>query len=303
MQQRISLADVLAMFRLDGESRGFTAATLRFYAGRLGLFQEWCTAHNVTMLDQLTPALIRQYLAELQNRQPPLSSAYIHSLARAIKTLCRFCAREELIDRSCFDRVKMPRLAKKVLPALTIDEVQALLDACSHERDKAMILFLLNSGVRATELCNLDVGDVQPDGSVTVRQGKGRKDRQAFIDVRTRKQLLRYFTLERGGKPAASEPLFTALRGSEGKGRLTYFGFAQVLKVLRKRTGVEHSSPHAFRRTFAINSLRSGMDLYTLARLMGHADIQVLRVYLDQLPEDIEVAAKKHGVVDHLLKK
>ena len=301
MQQSIPLTDVLAMFRLDGESRGFTAATLRFYAGRLGLFQEWCTAHGATMLDELTPALIRQYLAELQQRD--LSSAYIHSHARAIKTLCRFCAREELIERSCFDRVKMPRLAKKVLPALTADEVQALLDACSYERDKAMLLFLLDSGVRATELCNLDVADVLPDGSVTIRQGKGQKDRQTFIGARTRKAMLRYFTLERGGKPAASEPLFTALRGSEGKGRLTYFGFAQVLKVLRKRTGVEHCSPHAFRRTFAINSLRSGMDLYTLARLMGHADIQVLRVYLDQLPGDIEIAARQHGVVEHLLKK
>lgn len=298
MDKRIALDDVLAMFRLDGESRGFTAKTLDFYNGRLGLFYKWLTEHDVTMLDELTPALIRQYLAELQNRQPPLSSAYIHSLARAIKTLCRFCAREELTDRSCFDRVKMPRLEKKVLPALRADEVQALLAACECERDKAIILFLLDSGVRASELCALNVGDVDPRGAVTVRRGKGKKGRETYIGATTRKHLLRYFALERGGKPPADEPLFTSLRG--GARRLTYSGFVQILKKLSRLSHVKQCSPHMFRRTMAINSLRHGMDLYTLARILGHADIQVLRHYLDILNDDTAASAKAHGVVDNL---
>lgn len=288
------------MLLLDCESRGFADKTLEYYRQRLTIFLRYCDEQQAKTLPDLTPVLIRSFLAGLQQRQKQgeISSAYVHSFARAIRTFCYFLVREELLDVSPFAKVKMPRLEKKVLPALTSEEVKAILRACEYERDKALVLFLLDSGVRASELCALNVGDVDGEGAVTVRKGKGAKGRFTYIGARTRKQLLRYFTLERGGKPEAGEPLFVSQRGGE---RLTYWGLAQLLKRLKKASGVKHCAPHAFRRTMAIHSLRNGMNVYLLARMLGHADITVLRQYLDVVQADVQTAAKQSGVVDNLL--
>jgi len=295
LQQRIYLAETFTLFELDAQSRGFTPATLRFYRQRLGLFLAYCTQEKVLYVDELTAVTIRAYLADMQRRG--LSSAYVHSHARAIRTFCNFHVREELLDASPFAKVKMPRLEKKVLPALTGEGVQAILRACEYERDKAIVLFLLDSGLRASELCALNVGDVDESGAVTVHNGKGQKGRIVYLGVKTRKQLHRYFLRERGGKPEAAEPLFTSQRGGD---RLTYWGLAQLLKRLRKASGVKGCAPHAFRRTMAIHSLRHGMNIYLLARMLGHADITVLRHYLDILQNDVQTAAKRSGVVDNL---
>jgi site-specific recombinase XerD len=287
------------MFLLDCESRGFADKTLEFYRQRLTVFRRYCDEQQAEVVTDLTPTIIRSFLAGWQQRQKQgeISSSYVHSFARAIRTFCYFLVREELLDASPFAKVKMPRLEAKVLPALTSEEVKAILRACEYERDKAILLLMLDTGVRASELCALNVGDVAGDGAVTVRMGKGQKGRITYMGARARKQLLRYFTLERGGKPEADEPLFTSQRGGQ---RLKYFGLAQLFKRLKRASGVKGLSPHALRRTMAIYSLRNGMNLYLLARMLGHSDITVLRQYLDIVQADVQAAAKRGGVVDNL---
>lgn len=302
MQRRpthITLAEAHKLLLLDCEARGFTVRTLEFYAQRLGLFLRYCEAQGAATLADLTHTLIRAYLAHLQRRN--LSSAYVHSHARAIRTFCNFLVREELLDTSPFAKVKMPKLEKKVLPALTAEELRAVLKVTETERDKAIVLVLLDTGLRATELCNVNIADVSlSSGEVLVRLGKGQKGRFVYLGARTRKQLHRYFALERQGTPASEEPLFVSVRGGRGH-RLTRWGVGGILRKLRIAAGVPKLSPHALRRTMAIYTLRSGVDLYTLARMLGHADIDVLRQYLDIADEDVKTAAKRSGVVDNLL--
>lgn len=297
MQQGIPLSDALEFFLLDIQSRRFTAHTLRFYRGRLSLFVEWCNEQGINHLEEVGASHIRKYLASIQQRG--LSSAYQHGFARAIRAWLNFCVRDELIESSPFDKVKMPRLEKKILPALTSAEIKTVLQTCSTDRDKAICLFLLDSGVRASEIIALNAGDVNMEtGVVNVRQGKGQKDRVTYIGARTRKQLMRYFVKERSGQPESTEPVFISQRGGT---RLTYYGLAQLMKRLRKDSGVDECKAHAFRRTFAINCLRNGMNIYVLQRLMGHADLTVLKQYLALVEDDLKDAHDKHGVVDNLL--
>jgi site-specific recombinase XerD len=300
-QQRIRVPDALEMFLLDCEARRFTAHTLRFYRGRLKLFVEWCAEQDSPGLGELTPTHLRRFLVELSRRN--LSSAYVHSHARALRAFLNYCVRDGLIESSPFARVQMPRLEKKILPALTSAEVQRIVAACETERDRALVLFLLDSGVRASELCALDEGDVDlSTGAVQVRSGKGQKDRMTYIGASTRKQVVRYLKLERPGDGPA---LFVSHKvGRTGRPvgeRLTYSGVAQMFKRLRRATQVRHCCPHAMRRTFAINCLRGGMNIYVLARLMGHADITVLRHYLELVQDDLQNAHQQAAVVDKLL--
>ena len=221
----------------------------------------------------------------------------MHGHARAIRAWLKFCVRDELIDTNPFDKVRMPRLPKKILPALTPEEVRTVLDACGYERDRVMLLFFLDSGVRAQELCNLDVGDVDMrTGTVSVRQGKGSKDRTTHIGAKTRKALLRYL-VARGDRDKPTRPLFVSLKDGQ---RLTYSGAAQALRTLRQAAGVKNLTAHALRRTFAVSCLRAGMSVYVLARLMGHADIEVLRNYLPLTDDDTAAGHAAAGPVDNL---
>lgn len=290
-QRLTTLADAFDLFLLDCKSRRFTRKTLLFYQGRLSLFLRWCG--ETKPLQELTSTDIKRYFITLQDRE--LSSAYVHSFGRAIRTFCNYCVRDELLQDSPFRKVKMPTLAKKVLPALTADQVDAILDACITRRDKAMLLLLLDSGLRASEAVALNVGDIDmKSGSVTVHQGKQQKDRITFVGATVRKAIKLYL-MERDG-PDAKAPLFVSERSGE---RLTYFGLAQVIKDLRTNAGVLFSA-HSLRRTFAIGCLRGGMDIFVLAKLMGHADITVLKGYLDIVRDDLQTAHEKYGPVDNM---
>lgn len=291
-QQRLTtLADAFELFILDCKSRRFTRKTLLFYQGRLSLFFRWCG--EAKPLHELTSTDIKKYFVTLQERE--LSSAYIHSFGRAIRTFCNYCVRDELLEKSPFAKVKMPILAKKVLPALTADQVDAILGACMTKRDKTLMLLLLDSGLRASEAVNLNVGDIDiKTGSVTVHQGKQQKDRITFVGATVRKAIKLYL-MERD-RPEVREPLFVSERTGE---RLTYFGLAQVIKDLRTNAGVSFSA-HTCRRTFAINMLRGGCNIFVLAKLMGHADITVLKGYLDIVRDDLQSAHEKFGPVDNM---
>lgn len=287
-------SDALDLFLLDCEARRLTPSTLTFYRVKLSLFFRWCEGDGLQTIQELTSHHIRRYLVHLQRRQ--LSSQYQNNLARAIRAFLNYCVRDELLDTSPFAKVQMPRIEKKVLAALSQAEIQAILRSCLSERDRALCLVLLDSGVRASELVALNVGDIDlKTGLVSVRLGKGQKGRTTYVGARTRKQLKRYWAGR--GTLATDAPAIA----SETKGtRLRPDGLVQAMERLRRRSGVAACMAHAFRRTFALSCLRNGMNVYVLARLMGHADITILRQYLPFVEADLQEAHARFGTVDHL---
>ena len=151
------------------------------------------------------------------------------------------------------------------------------------------------TGVQAKELVNLLVGDVDMQtGSVFIHKGKGAKDRMTYIGGKAHRALARYWNTR--DDDLADDVL--AWLDNRGKA-LQYWGLRQVFYRLEVRSGV-HITAHAFRRTFAIEMLRNGCDVYSLQRLMGHADLTVLRRYLDLTKADLERAHRRASPVDNL---
>lgn len=289
------LTTALELFQLENRARRYSPSTIDFYQRRLLPFIAWCEGRDAVRLQDVTPALLRTYLVALQARD--LAAHTVHGYARALRTWFFFCVNEELIDKSPMAKVAMPRLPKKILPALEVADAQRLLAACETERDKAAVLFLLDTGVRASEFVHLNGADVDLAlGTVRVRQGKGGKDRTTYMGVHARKQLARYYL--DAGKPAPNGPIWRSLKTGE---RLTTSGLRRLLLRLKEATGIPHCAPHTFRRTFALWSLRSGMSIYHLQRLMGHEDIDVLRQYLDLVEHDAAGAHERFGAVDNIL--
>lgn len=293
------LTTALELFQLENRARRYSPTTIEFYDKRLQPFIAWCEKRGATRVQEVTPGLLRAYLVASQERG--LAAHTVHGFARALRTWLFFCVNEELIEKSPMAKVAMPRLPKKILPALEVSNVQRLLSVCEVERDKAVVMFLVDTGVRASEFVHLDGADIDLAlGTVQVRQGKGSKDRTTYIGANTRKQLSRYYL--DAGRPAPHGPVWRSLKTD---GRLTTSGLRRLLARLGEATGIEQylCTPHTFRRTFALWSLRSGMSIYHLQRLMGHQDIDVLRQYLDLVDHDIASAHERFGAVDNVLRR
>ena len=177
-----------------------------------------------------------------------------------------------------------------------------LLSTCSSKdfydlRDKALLFFLFDTGARASETCAVNLEDIDlRSGSVLIRSGKGRKPRTVFLGKKSRRALRAYL------KSYAKQyniPECNALWITAHQTRLTYWGLNQILRRRAKEANIEKPSVHDFRRAFALNFLRNGGDIYSLQKLMGHADLQVLRRYLAQTVEDLKVAHHNYSPVDN----
>jgi integrase/recombinase XerC len=285
-------------FLLDCRARRLTSKSVSFYQQQLTPFVIWLQTRDVTALAAIDAPAIRAYLVTLEDRG--LADLSIHAAARSIRAWLNWCVREESITESPMRKVRMPKVAQRVLPSFERGDLQKLLDACEPgicpERDRAIVLTLLDSGLRASELCALDWRDLdEHTGALRVRSGKGRRDRTAYIGRRTLKALARYRAVRSDGNPA----MFVSL--NDANDRLTYEALKLLLWRLGDRAGVAHCHPHTFRRTFALESLRNGCDLMRLAALMGHSDLQMLRRYLALVESDLAAAHRASGPVDGLL--
>jgi site-specific recombinase XerD len=128
-------------------------------------------------------------------------------------------------------------------------------------------------------------------GEILIHHGKGGKSRSVFIGKASRKSMRAYLKHRLNDYPA--------LWITEDGERLEYGGLRAVLCRRSKQAGIQAPCLNSFRRAFAINMLRAGVDVFSLQKLMGHADLQVLRRYLAQTTEDITQAYRLGSPVDN----
>jgi integrase/recombinase XerD len=284
----VSLRDAYTDFILSRQAMNVTKTTLEFYSHTSAKFLAWIETQGVTRPEEITARYIRQYLALLEGK----ADATKHGHARAIRTLIRFWRAEGYIPMVI--KFEMPKLSKKRLPVLTAEQLNLVVKAC-NKRDKAIVLFLVDSGLRRAEACALNWSDVDMQtGLVRVKQGKGRKDRSAVIGAKTRRALLAY----RRTLTDREGVLFQTERGT----RFTGPGLQRVFRRLSKRTGIK-VTPHALRRTFTILALRAGMRPLHLQNLGGWSDLSMVEHYAQMEDIDLLEEHKAHSPIDKFLAK
>ena len=274
--------------------------TIYFYQKKLELFSKFCDTQQIDRISQITPNVIRSYLLWLNEQHH--NPGGINACYRALKTFLRWWnAETEPEDwRNPTIRVKAPRVSVEPLAPVELDTIQLMIKTCPRkcfhgDRDRAILYTLLDTGVRAAELCAMNLDDVDLDNvSILVRHGKGRKSRTVFISQDTRRAIRAYLKTRKDNN--------SAVWVNEEGMRLTYWGLNLIIKRRAENAKVKKPELHSFRRAFAINMLRSGVDIYSIQTLMGHADLQVLRRYLAQTDDDIRAAHVKGSPVDSLRK-
>jgi integrase len=186
-------------------------------------------------------------------------------------------------DPRVVDAARSPRGdAEPAGRALNADEQDALIAACLAPRDRALVLVLLGSGVRVSELVALDVGDFVGD-ALTVRSGKGRRPRVVALPASAAAALTAY------AKARVHGPLFC----TRDHGRLSPRGVQGLLETLSKRAAIERVSPHDLRRSCVTSAAAAGASLNALRLHVGHALLTTTQRYLraDPLAESRRVAA------------
>ncbi len=182
-------------------------------------------------------------------------------------------------------RIKAPKVPQEPQDPVKTDVVSQLIQSCTRgtyygDRDRAIFMVLLDTGIRAAELVALDLSDVDlVDGSLLVRQGKGRKPRVTFLGKASRKAV-RTWVRVRGTHPGA---MFVTQAGD----RLTYWGLRNVVKRYASQAGVRTPGLHDFRRAFCLAQLNAGTPETTIARLMGHTSTVLIARYAKQSKRDL----------------
>lgn len=282
--------------------RGLRPASLRLYERQLTAFSSWAAAVGVTDIDQVNALVIRNYIISMQDRG--LRPTSIRTAGRCLRVWLRFLATEELIDASPMRTVRLPKAPTPHPDVFTVDELRRLLTAADADkrfpqRNRAVLLALLDTGARVREFTLLQRGDVDLDtGRITIRQenSKTHTRRVVFLGELARGALTSYLaTLPRELAPA--DPLWWGVRGP-----LTLDGLHKLVQRLGKRAGVTPCGPHKFRRTFATQMLHDGADAKSTAALLGHSIDELLRTYVMSSDEILRAAHARHGPVDLLLR-
>jgi integrase/recombinase XerD len=289
----------ISAFLIDRQARGLRERTVEFYADELRYWYEWVTEQGAETLDSITPDLLRRWLLHLGETRNP---GGVHASFRTLRAFFSWAWQENgLSTPNPMRRVKSPKTSQDPLEPLSLDDLRAMLDTCARktftgDRDRALMLCLLDTGCRVSEFIALKVADVDMgSGLVMVREGKGGKPRTTFLGSKSRRALMQY--LRQREQPPAGDSLWITVAGQ----RLACGGLRRILTRHARQANVPEPAPHSFRRAFALMSLRNGANIYALQRLMGHSDLTVLRRYLKQTDIDLQEAHRKAGPVDNLL--
>ncbi len=292
----LPLNEVIQAFLLAKKASGVSKATIKTYGVELRRFFAFCEDNFVLTVMSLTPFILRMYLIHLAEtgRNP----GGVHIGYRTVKTLLFWYEDEIEPDgwKNPIRKVKAPKWPDVVIPPVDLEVVECLYSVCSGDsftdkRDRALILFLLDTGLRAFEVCGALVEDLNLlTGELLIRKGKGGKSRVVCLGKRTRKEVRNYLRTRHDNSPQ--------IWVSESGEALSYEALNSMLRRRSKKAGVKKPGLHDFRRAFALNCLRAGMDIFTLQKLTGHSDLQVLRRYLAQNTEDLVIAHGKASPVD-----
>ncbi len=251
-------------------------------------------------------------------RNKPLSPKSIRNIHTNLSAFWVWAIAEEFVQKNVVKGVDKPSASPPVIEPYTKDDVVALLKACdlsrtwktrasiansrpTADRDRAIILTLLDTGVRASELCGIRYGDVNlTTNSIRIQgkgAGKGPKERNVYIGKNTAKALWKNL-LPRLDDIQADDPIFAV--GQDGDWRpINRNVLGKLLKRIAGRAGIDDVYPHRFRHTFAITYLRNEGDIFTLQSLLGHSDLTMVKRYALIANVDCETAHRKASPVDN----
>ena len=304
-------------FMVYCRSKRLREKTIASYEQSLRLFERWCREQlAVEDVDKVTEATIRRYINDLQERgkysfycddrtrginhperrrdfRKPISVTTINNYIRNLRVFFNWLDVEIVIRKNPMKKIKQLKNDRKARDFLTDEDFKKLvgyLDKSyfSEHRDYAMIMLMIDSGMRLGECSCLlleDINLARRQIALRAEITKGRKDRMVYFSAKTEQVIRRWIQYK--DRYVETDYLFPVQNGTGM--HIQVGNFESNFKKYLKRVGLdENITPHCLRNNFAKRCLMNGMDIFTLSRILGHSSVTVTeQAYFDQTDEDI----------------
>ncbi len=268
--------------------------TLQSYKRDIEQYINYLNEINLQNISSTNKTTIIAYLLSLQ-KKGRATSTISRNLA-SIRSFYQYIAKIKMIDNDPTSDLESPKVEKKLPQILSTKEVELLLDQpkCTDlkgYRDKAMLELLYATGIRVSELINLDITDINMDMSF-IRCNKGNRERMIPIGSIAISALQEYLSkarellVQRNDEKA----LFVNINGK----RLTRQGFWKIIKQYKNQAKISKDiTPHTLRHSFAAHLLENGADLRSIQEMLGHSDISSTQIYAQIAKNKIKEIYKK----------
>jgi site-specific recombinase XerD len=285
--ESLTLSQCIAGYEIYAQAKRLSPHTLADYHNAHRKLQTYLEAD--LPIEQIEAKQISAFMSQLTYLKPK-TARNIHT---ALSSLWQWAMTENIVKQNIVRSVVPPKPDQVAIDPLSKADVKALLGhlkqgrayarpgkrECSNTiptatRNHAIILLLLDTGARASEICELRVIDCDLKNSQITVWGKGRKQRIIPISLRTAQAIWRYLSERKSS--SVNQPLFVTPNGN-ALGRDDLF---HILQKIGERASVPNVHPHRFRHTFAINFLRNGGNVYALQALLGHTALDMCKRYL-----------------------
>jgi len=292
------LEHIIALGDLDGQLRSFllscrvdelSPATLSDYEQKLGSFIVYCGQLEIYKPQDVNSSHIRLFILKLQERCNPVS---VHDYHGVVKRFFNWLVNEGVLSRNPMASMRSPKVPNKVIQPFGSSHIKDLLTLCNDgtflgNRNMAIILTFLDTGLRLSELANIQMKDIDFEKEFIQVMGKGAKGRVVGIGKKAQKAILRYLLMRKDNHPC--------LWVTEERHPMRARGIQIMVKRLGKRAGFKglRCSPHTFRHTFGTMAIRNGANIFYVQSLLGHSTLTMTRKYASTV--DSEEAVKSHS--------
>lgn len=304
----MDLKSAIHEFLVAGRAEGRSIYTTRTYNATLGSFLWFANREGWGKdIAEITATRVREFLVYLRDNDhrfdsdsrqanKPVNSTTLRNYYRVLSAMFNWLIREEVLDESPMDKVRVPPAEKKVIRALNQDQVVQLLNACGCNfngiRNRAIVSVFVDCGLRLGELMGLKVDNVDMESQTLRVDGKTGERRVRFGST-TALALQKYLEARRGSGTAS---LWITQKGRP----LCSASIQTAVRKLGVKVGF-HVHIHLLRHTFATMFLRNGGDAFMLQRLMGHTTLSMTERYVQAVGmEDALKSHEAYGPMDNL---
>ena len=306
MSKNILFSQALTGYLLDAHARHLSTHTIAEYQNTYKLFQEYLP--DDPEVSQISIDQISGFLASRV-----VSNKTVLNYHTGLSAFYTWAIRAGLVTENLLHQIPRPKPEKRVIDELSLDQIKAMLSvldkskyynrpgkrSSNHsiqhaDRNRAIILLLLDTGIRVSELCTLQIFNCDLKQQRVMVMGKGSKERFIPISARTGQVLWKYLSKSR--KDARLNDFLFVTKDNLP---MTPKNTLDTIADIGTRAGVHNAHPHRFRHTFAINYLRNGGDVFTLQAMLGHSTLDMVSHYLKIAKTDLTNGHLKASPVDN----
>jgi integrase/recombinase XerD len=306
ISKKLTFQQTLNGYLLACEARHLSPHTISDYRNSFKVFSKFQDPN--TPFEEITKKNIEEFLAGFTE---VTNTTLLHYYA-ALAAMWSWAVKEQIVEKNIVHAITAPKIEQREIQPFTEAEFKALLAVSARsksyerpgkrmtdhavihpERTRAMLLMMLDTGLRVGELTGLKIYQVDNRNHRVKVLGKGALERSVPFSPRTAQALWRYLTTRPDVEQ--DEPLFITYNGRQ----IDSTQLNKSLKALGLKAGVKNVHPHRFRHTFAIQYLRNGGDPYTLQKMLGHSTLDMVKRYLSLAQIDIDKAHKRASPVDN----